>query len=209
VPAPRYPSPPKFGFVCSQRHPSSRPGTPKLGLFVQPAPNRLPPKIGLRHEAKRFNREIRQIREGNPQSASFFAWFAYFAVTFFSCVFKSSIINHTVPLSRGRVARIAPEFRARGRPPSHITPCTEGNKKFLARGCFPFSTVAQTVRAAQGMEAAGWRPEDRVGRAWVPKRHSSRVGSPFPLAKELHSTAEDAEDGGLRTESARRPGTGY
>jgi hypothetical protein len=69
----------------------------------------------------------------------------------------------------------------------------EGIKNFSRAGCFPFSTVAQTVRGRQGMEAAGWRPEDRVGRAWVPKRHSSRLGSPLPLAKELHSTAEDAE----------------
>ncbi len=38
---PRYPRSPKFGFVCSQRHPSSRPGTPKLGLFVQR--DRVPP----------------------------------------------------------------------------------------------------------------------------------------------------------------------
>ena len=69
----------------------------------------------------------------------------------------------------------------------------EGIKHFSLAGCFTFSTVAQTVRAAQGMEAAGCRPEDHVGRAWVPKRHSSRLGSPSPLAKELHSTAQDAE----------------
>jgi hypothetical protein len=71
--------------------------------------------------------------KGTPQSASFFAWFAYFAVTFFSCVFKSSIIDHksSIPgpprtrdvlLSRGRVARIVPEFCAQTTPENRATP---------------------------------------------------------------------------------------
>jgi hypothetical protein len=100
---------------------------------------------GLRHEAKRFNREIRQIREGSPQLASLFAWFASFAVTFFSCAFKSSITNHqfrratsgwSIPLPWGRVARIVTEFRAQTTPERCITPCVRRNKEFLGRGVF-------------------------------------------------------------------------
>jgi hypothetical protein len=54
------------------------------------------------HRRPRVTSEMRQrdstvkdakYAKGTPQSASFFAWFAYFAVPFFSCVFKSSIIN--------------------------------------------------------------------------------------------------------------------
>jgi hypothetical protein len=49
---------------------------------------------------------------------------------------NSSIINHTVPLSRGRVARIVTEFCARTTPETGATPCTQTNNEFFARGVF-------------------------------------------------------------------------
>jgi len=49
---------------------------------------------------------------------------------------KSSLINHTVPLSRGGVARIVPEFCARARPWNGVTLCVRWNKEFLAGRVF-------------------------------------------------------------------------
>jgi hypothetical protein len=46
-------------------------------------------------------------------------------------VFKSSIINHRVPLPGGRVARIVSEFCARTAPENGATPCAQRNKEFF------------------------------------------------------------------------------
>jgi hypothetical protein len=50
--------------------------------------------------------------------------------------FKSSIINHRVPLPGGRVARIVPEFRARTTPENDVTPFVQRNKEFFGGEVF-------------------------------------------------------------------------
>ncbi len=49
---------------------------------------------------------------------------------------NSSIINQVVPLPRGRVARIVPEFRAQRAPENGATPCSHRNNVLPARGVF-------------------------------------------------------------------------
>ncbi len=49
---------------------------------------------------------------------------------------RGSASGQTVPLSRGRVARIVPEFCASGTPENRVTPCAARNRKFLSRGVF-------------------------------------------------------------------------
>jgi hypothetical protein len=70
-----------------------------------------------------------------------------YVFTSLGSAFKSSISNHkslirgsvsdrSVPLSRGRVARIVPKFRAQPRPRNRVTPGAGRSKEFLARGVF-------------------------------------------------------------------------
>jgi hypothetical protein len=49
---------------------------------------------------------------------------------------RGSASGQTVPLYRGGVARIVPEFCARLALENGVTPCARGNKEFLARGVF-------------------------------------------------------------------------
>jgi hypothetical protein len=56
--------------------------------------------------------------------------------TSLSSAFKSSIINHTVPLPMLHVARIVTKFCARTRPPRRAKLCAQRNKEFLTRGVF-------------------------------------------------------------------------
>jgi hypothetical protein len=154
-------------------------------------------KSGLRHEAKRLNREIRQIREGSPQSASFFAWFAYFAVTFFSCVFRSSIIHHQsqgpprtrdVPLSRGRVARIVTEFWARTTPQDGATRYANRNKEFLAGGAFYLFNCCTNV---DSQDANGQRKQRH-------HRGAGEMSSPRRQGVGTRTSMMVADSGGTR-----------
>jgi hypothetical protein len=91
---------------------------------------------------------------------------------------QSKIIHHTseaasnrdVPLSRGGVARIVPEFCARARPEKHVTPGAARNKEFLARGVFHLFNCCTNVvvyywcagdsrrQGPRGQQAGGGRP---------------------------------------------------
>jgi hypothetical protein len=52
------------------------------------------------------------------------------------CERSAAITNPIVPLPRGRVARIVPEFWARATARNRVTPCAARNKEFFARGVF-------------------------------------------------------------------------
>ena len=74
----------------------------------------------------------------------------------------SSIINHCVPLSRGRVARIVPEFRARAGPENCITPGVARTREFSARGVFYLlncctNVVTITDNCSSSADIADWR----------------------------------------------------
>jgi hypothetical protein len=91
---------------------------------------------------------------------------------------RGSASEQTIPLSMGRVARIVPEFWAQTMPENGATHCCQGNNEFFGRGVlYLFNCCTNGAPKAGGsrLEAGGSR------RASV------------PLAKELHSTAEDAE----------------
>jgi hypothetical protein len=144
---------------------------------------------------------------------------------------ESSIINpraasdRDVPLSRGRVARIVPEFRARTTPENRATPWAQRNKEFLARGVFYlFNCCTNGTRNARNgggrLEAGGSR---RASLGSGPQVHDSALGSPSqtrfvafgvpaPLAKELHSTAESLPPrrrGTLRAAGETEQRTGF
>jgi hypothetical protein len=77
---------------------------------------------------------------------------------------KSEVLRlgHSVPLSRGGVARIVTEFCARGDPESRVTPCVQRNKEFLVRGVFCLLNCC-----TNGTRRRGWRrqPGGRDSRA--------------------------------------------
>jgi hypothetical protein len=81
---------------------------------------------------------------------------------------ESSITNQTVPLSRGRVARIVPEFWAQTTAENGTTPCAPRNKEFLARGVFYLLNCCRNVdsQAADGQRKC--RP--RGGGEWAAAR---------------------------------------
>jgi hypothetical protein len=85
----------------------------------------------------------------------------------------SSIINHTVPLSRGRVARIVPEFCAPTTPENGATPCARRSKEFLARGAFYLLNCCTNVDSQAADGQCKCRPggggEWATVRAFLPK----------------------------------------
>jgi hypothetical protein len=83
----------------------------------------------------------------------------------------SSIINHTLPLSRGRVARIVPEFRARTTPRTGATPCVERNKESFARRVFYlFNCCTNDANRQLLFHYGGTETTEKGGRrtAWKP-----------------------------------------
>ncbi len=68
---------------------------------------------------------------------------------------RGSAPGQSVPLPMLRVARIVPEFCARTRPESGVTPCAGRNKEFFARGVFYLfnccTNVAGSCRFAGGI----------------------------------------------------------
>ena len=62
-----------------------------------------------------------------------------------------------------------------------LTP--RGVKNFSPAGCFPFSTVAQTVRGRPEIEAVGWKPGIAQGKPGFGSPSASfRTWEPFPNA---------------------------
>jgi hypothetical protein len=113
---------------------------------------------------------------------------------------KSSIINHTTPLSRGRVAGTVTEFCARTTPRNGATPCARRNKESFARGVFYLFDCC--TNGTRRLEAAGRRLEGRKTEDGGQTRNRElTTGDSF-------STAEDAEGrGGRRAKNLSRAKT--
>jgi hypothetical protein len=127
------PAQPEIGFVCSQWHPSSLLDTPHWACChprLRPGPlGTEDPELRTAFQPQ-MNADIPD--ETIPPQASY-------------PNHRSSIINHQsrgpsrtrdVPLYRGRVARIVPEFWAQTTTENGATPCSQRNKEFFARGVF-------------------------------------------------------------------------
>jgi hypothetical protein len=115
------------------------------------------------------------------------------------------------PPSRDRVARIVPEFCARGPPEKRLTPDAARNKKFLARGAFslfncctnvviwPKPVGANQDSPVQTWEAGGSR------RASVPARQRTSfnlrdAGTRRKTVEPRRGPRSRREDGRQRTE---------
>jgi hypothetical protein len=121
---------------------------------------------------------------------------------------RGSASGQTVPLYRGRVARIGPEFWASTTLETRVTPCPRRNKEFLTCRVFcPVNCCTNGARKAGsggGRLEAGGSPRASLGS----QTPFIAFGSRSPLARAPHSTAGDAEGRrGKRTKNRFRAET--
>ena len=103
---------------------------------------------------------------------------------------NSSIINQTLPLPMGRVARIVPEFCVYATPEDRVTPCARRNRRFFARGVFHLLDCCRNLvalcrtwmrlslcRYQRGDSPIAW-PPDRCPRPTQPGRPALSADTP-------------------------------
>jgi len=92
---------------------------------------------------------------------------------------RGSASEQTVPLYRGRVARIVPEFWAQTTPEYGATPCSQRNSEFFARGAFCLFYCCTSASVHSGSQAASRQalPRSAVRRAGSEQSRTGRRGT--------------------------------
>ncbi len=108
-----------------------------------------------------------------------------------------------LPLPMLRVARVVPEFCARARPESRVTPCAGRNKEFLARGVFYLLNCCTNV-VVSGQFAGGIPTHDFANSAAIRPPCFAHHGLPSHFSVQSANMCTRAVQGRRRCARTRR-----